>query len=50
MATTADKTPAPQASEPVAELLPQTGGSYTRQPDGSLQPASTAPTETPEQE
>lgn len=29
----------PQAAEPVAELLPQAGGSYIRLPDGSLQPA-----------
>lgn len=48
MATTAtDKTTAP-APEPVAEQLPQTGGSYTRQPDGSLLPAA-APTDTPQE-
>jgi len=29
----------PQAAEPVAELLPQAGGSYIRLPDGGLQPA-----------
>ena len=43
----ADTTPAtpPQAPEPVAELLPQAGGSYTRQPDGSLLPAAPEATE-----
>ena len=29
----------PQPAKPVAELLPQAGGSYIRLPDGSLQPA-----------
>ncbi len=32
----------PQAAEPVAELLPQAGGSYIRLPDGSLQSADAA--------
>lgn len=36
----------PPAPAPVADQLPQTGGSYTRQPDGSLQPAAAAPTDT----
>ncbi len=37
---------APPAPEPVAEQLPQSGGRYIRQPDGSLQPADAAPTDT----
>ena len=41
-------TPTPPAAQPVAELLPQVGGSYTRQPDGSLQPAAAAPTDSTE--
>lgn len=36
-------TPTPPASQPVAELLPQVGGSYTRQPDGSLLRTDDAP-------
>jgi hypothetical protein len=39
-----DKT-APDAA-PVPEALPQVGGSYTRQPDGSLLPNAPAPAET----
>lgn len=49
MATATDKTTAP-APAPVAEQLPQAGGSYTRQPDGSLLPAAATPTDTTEQE
>lgn len=37
---------APPAPEPVAEQLPQTGGRFMRQPDGSLQPAAAEPTDT----
>lgn len=51
MATATDKiTTTPPAPAPVAEQLPQAGGSYTRQPDGSLLPAAATPTDTPEQE
>ena len=43
---TATPTPEPRPAQPNPDALPQAGGSYTRQPDGTLQP--TAPTETPE--
>ena len=33
----------PAAPEPAAEQLPQSGGSYNRQPDGSLLPATPNP-------
>lgn len=37
-------TPAPSpAPAPVVDQLPQTGGSYTRQPDGSLLRTDDAP-------
>lgn len=36
----------PPAPAPVVEQLPQTGGSFIRQPDGSLQPAAAAPIDT----
>lgn len=36
----------PPAPQPVAEQLPQTGGRFIRQPDGSLQPAAAEPTDT----
>ena len=39
MATKKPTDTQPQAAEPVAELLPQAGGSYIRLPDGSLQTA-----------
>lgn len=39
-------TPEPRTAKPNPDALPQAGGSYTRQPDGTLRPA--APTETPE--
>ena len=42
MATKKPTDTQPQAAEPVAELLPQAGGSYIRQPDGSLQSADAA--------
>lgn len=45
--TTTAKTPAPPAPTPApAQPLPQAGGSYIRQPDGSLVPN----TQTPPQE
>ena len=42
MATKKPNDTQPQAAEPVAELLPQAGGSYIRLPDGSLQSADAA--------
>lgn len=48
--STADKTAPPPAPAPVDEPLPQAGGSYIRQPDGSLLPVQAQPTDTPEQE
>jgi len=48
MATTKTKpTTEPSAdAAPAPEALPQTGGSFVRQPDGQLQPVTDEPTET----
>lgn len=41
--------PKPAGPQPNPDELPQAGGSYTRQPDGSLTPTQhAAPTDTPE--